>query len=181
MIKSLMNILTINLKILKPTKRQKTPTESRATIESPEASPSSPSEKLTAFMVNTILKRPKRKPIGAESGILISPKKEKNDGEPRRTSAVAAELICISILIFGGRFLLSSINPPATRSEPPQRIAETVLSESGRQTRATIKNARKKSSPPRRGMGSVLTFLSPSGISIAPVVFERGTVAGVKI
>ena len=74
----------------------------------------------------------------------------------------------------------SSANPPATKREPAESSAAMVelVNEKGKRT---IKVEKKNAIPPRRGIGTVLIFLSKSGVSIAPTFLHRGIVMGVKM
>ena len=74
---------------------------------------------------------------------------------------------------------MSSATPPAHKIAPEISDAAAYLSSFTRGS-ARVQKEMKKASPPRRGMGCVLTFRFPSGVSIAPTVRDRVIVRGVS-
>ena len=152
-----------------------------AMADTPQASPSSPSMRLTEFVTPTIqiiVTGTARMPTvmacspvmssGFDTTLMITPE----------STAMTAATICTQNLSHALRFMTSSIAPTTTMSMAPRRMPRTwgvIFANSSTESRKPMKMA----SPPMRGIGCLWMCLLLSGMSIAPTFVAKERTTGV--
>ena len=151
--------------------------------ETPQASPSSPSMRLTEFVQPTIhnmVTGTARIPMVIACSLVMSSGLVTTFIMMPESTAMTAESICTPNLSHALRFRTSSIAPTTAMSIAPTRMPRTwvvMLAKSSTEIRKPVKIAR----PPMRGIGWLWICRFLSGISMAPTFTAKFFTAGVAM
>ncbi|MNZ85633.1 hypothetical protein D3C78_1044310 [compost metagenome] len=157
--------------------------------DTPAASPSSPSIRLTALVTPTIQKIVSGIAIqlSSEEYVLLNGIFTKSTVIPKPKTTIQAAIIWPSSFTFADNSNRSSSAPISTISPPPHSSALMKLTSRGVNSYGIIgntasrpnTNARKIANPPRRGIIFVCT-LRAFGTSVAPILMANFFTKGVR-